>query len=434
MAGSEIRVMLGDRCVGHLKAGPTPISLSLVYSPEWRATGFPLSPSLPLDGQYGVDVTTAFFQNALPEGSALDSLTTFAKLPESAVLELCLFIRNDLPGAIRLDNAELPSPSRKFREITPSEFIQRLDLLKSNPISIWDGKPRLSVAGVQSKLNLLRINDSYGFADGRNFCSDRILKFEDGRIPNLLLNEYLTLSLARKAGLNVTDANFITIGHHRSLEIIRFDRKVINENNSINVLRRHVIDGCQALGLFSKHKYERIYGNAGDGRFYSDGVSFSRLASIADFMSDPDAYRTQLLDWMIFNLLVGNSDAHGKNISFSRDSDGFNLCPWYDLINIRLCQGIDNSLAMSIGEECEFDNIHALQLLWEADNLSLSKSVVIEHLTNILTRVEASLDSVAIPDFATAEEIAFKEIWRKDIRQACEKWLSEAKELPFLEI
>lgn len=49
------------------------------------------------------------------------------------------------------------------------------------------------------------------------FFSDRILKFEAGSIPNLLLNEFLSLRLAREAGFVVNDARLISIPRHRVL-------------------------------------------------------------------------------------------------------------------------------------------------------------------------------------------------------------------------
>lgn len=75
------------------------------------------------------------------------------------------------------------------------------------------------------------------------FFSDRILKFEAGSIPNLLLNEFLSLRLAREAGFVVNDARLISIPRHRVLEIIRFDRTVECVNGNVVVRRRHVIDG-----------------------------------------------------------------------------------------------------------------------------------------------------------------------------------------------
>ena len=71
---------------------------------EWSLSGFPLSPSMPLNGMFSDEVATFFFQNTLPEGKALTILSKHARLPESSVLGLCLYMRNDLVGAIRLEN------------------------------------------------------------------------------------------------------------------------------------------------------------------------------------------------------------------------------------------------------------------------------------------------------------------------------------------
>lgn len=434
MAGSEIRVMLGSRLVGWLRRSTSALAVNFRYSQEWRLTGFPLSPALPLDGTFNDESATAFFQNMLPEGRALESLTRFARLSESAVMGLCLCLRNDLPGAIRLEDDSVPMPPRTYREVSRKELSQRLDAMMTVPIHLLDGRPRLSVAGLQAKINLLKLGDKLGLADGPDLCSDRILKFEDGSIPCLLLNEYLTLSLARSAGFSVPEAALIKVGKHRVLEVIRFDRLVEGDPDDVQVRRRHVIDGCQALGLLSDRKYERNFGERGFAKYYNDGVSFLKLASLADSMENAGIYRVQLLDWMILNLLVGNADAHGKNISFVRHAKGFALAPWYDIINIRVCDGIDQTLAMSIGEAFEFDKVHALQVLREADNIGLGKDVVLERLSKIVQAVEAALEIVVPPVFATEAELAFMGRWREDIRAACRKWREEITELPFLEL
>ena len=49
---------------------------------------------------------------------------------------------------------------------------------------------------------------------------------------------------------------------------------------------------------------------------------------------------------------------------------------------------------MSIGEQFTFEDVHALQVLWEADNLGLSKGVVSERLTKIVENVFTALDKV----------------------------------------
>jgi len=56
---------------------------------------------------------------------------------------------------------------------------------------LWDDKPRLSVSGVQDKLNVfVTVKGEIGLADGA-LCSTHILKFERQKSLNLVLNEYI---------------------------------------------------------------------------------------------------------------------------------------------------------------------------------------------------------------------------------------------------
>jgi serine/threonine-protein kinase HipA len=57
-----------------------------------------------------------------------------------------------------------------------------------------------------------------------------------------------------------------------------------------------------------------------------------------------------LLDWNIFNLLVGNADCHAKNLSFFVDAQGIELSPFYDLVNVLLFD-FAHDWAMGLGDE-----------------------------------------------------------------------------------
>jgi serine/threonine-protein kinase HipA len=59
-----------------------------------------------------------------------------------------------------------------------------------------------------------------------------------------------------------------------------------------------------------------------------------------------------VLRWLVFNYLVGNSDAHAKNISFVVDARGLALAPFYDL----LCAKVygDDTMAMTLGGEIRY--------------------------------------------------------------------------------
>jgi serine/threonine-protein kinase HipA len=119
------------------------------------------------------------------------------------------------------------------------------------------------------------------------------------------------------------------------------------------VQRLHCIDGCQALGMGVSMKYERPYGDGRDVQHLRDGASLPKLFALMDHASSkPAADRLALLRWAIFQVLTGNTDAHGKNLSFFMDAGGLSLAPAYDLVCCLLYAGdsISDTLAMAIGD------------------------------------------------------------------------------------
>ena len=255
MTGTDLtcHVMIGNQSVGIIQTDRE--TAMLTYDDDWKSVGFPLSPSLPLDGSAESGAVFAFVENMLPEGEALEQLVLLSQIPRRDVLRLAmtLSVRNDLPGAVRLvDGGSRPSAMKDaFRPITEAEILERLKSPDILPLTVWDGTPRLSVAGVQTKLNVLKIGDAYGLAEGENLASDRLLKFEKLSVKHLVLNEYLTMLLAAGLGHSVAEVRLLRLGDFRALEVLRFDRKVTTEKGQLLVKRRHVIDGCQALGKTS---------------------------------------------------------------------------------------------------------------------------------------------------------------------------------------
>jgi serine/threonine-protein kinase HipA len=70
----------------------------------------------------------------------------------------------------------------------------------------------------------------------------------------------------------------------------------------------------------------------------------------------------QLQRWVMFNYLIGNADAHAKNISVLVDDKGYRLSPMYDLLCVKAYG--DEGLALYIGDENTFDAVGAHS--WEA--------------------------------------------------------------------
>ena len=55
---------------------------------------------------------------------------------------------------------------------------------------------------------------------------------------------------------------------------------------------------------------------------------------------------------MVFNYLIGNNDAYGKNFSFLYHEDGrLRLAPLYDLVSTQVYPELGSEMAMRIGRE-----------------------------------------------------------------------------------
>lgn len=99
------------------------------------------------------------------------------------------------------------------------------------------------------------------------------------------------------------------------------------------------------------YKYERVYGDGRDVQDFREGASLDKLFKSASLCSVPAAATRDMLNWVLFNLLIGNCDAHGKNISWNYSANDISVTPFYDMLSISIFGGKYNqNLAMTIGD------------------------------------------------------------------------------------
>lgn len=391
MTGYEhrLRIYLGEQPIGFLLADSQG-QLTLEYAPAWQASGFAISPHLPLMPAANHQVVQRFLRNLLPEGQGFDILLENYQLSRANTFGIIRALGADTPGALQFlpDTAQLML-SAQLRPILPAELLERLDNQPARNLIVWDGRPRLSVAGVQHKINVLA--DAQGglaFGEG-SLCSTHILKFEPANQNHVVLNEYLVMQLAKAIGLSVAAVELRRFGQHRALLVTRFDRK----RQGDTVLRRHLIDGCQALDLPPEYKYERNFGNSRDVANIRDGASLPHLFAFCDHCRSPALARKFVLEWVLFNLIISNWDAHGKNISFFVGKNGIEPAPCYDLVNIAVYPEYQQELAMALGDD--FDTcISAFQLTEFAESCGLPRSLVQATLTAMCKQVVEQLPRV----------------------------------------
>lgn len=143
-------------------------------------------------------------------------------------------------------------------------------------------------------------------------------------------------------------------------------------------------------------KYERAYGDAPEVAQLRDGVSLARLFTLADLSPVPAVDRLALLRWAIFQVLIGNTGAHGKNLSFFCDVRGLRLAPAYDLVCMEaLDAGFGHSYAMAIGDAFSEEQLSPYEWAHFAHSCKLPFRLVAHELEALASKVSTVTGEVA---------------------------------------
>ncbi len=193
----------------------------------------------------------------------------------------------------------------------------------------------------------------------------------------MLPYECFATLLAKSAGLPVVEFELHTVGLDTFALVRRYDRYLGDDGR---ILRMHQEDFCQALGYSSREKYE------GEG-----GPSFARCCRLVREVSAvPSDDLESLLQWQIFNVLAGNSDAHTKNLSLLYRLDGaIRLAPFYDLVPTRAIANLNHHLALAVGGERNPGNAGRNQWKSLAAECGISPGVVASMVEGIAESLRA---------------------------------------------
>ncbi|MDE2259737.1 MAG: HipA domain-containing protein [Betaproteobacteria bacterium] len=401
---TRLEVRLDQDLVGWLAHDGATNRFSFDYTPQWRAEprSFPITPRIPLEPVAGQTPEShsaevrQFFENLLPEGEALDHAAQANGISKSNLVGLMVALGKETAGALRLAVAREDAHAvdhEELRLVTKKELSERIRQRAELPFSVWDGKVRLSIAGYQDKIAIYQRGDEWYLVEGPRLASTVILKPMPAR-PQLAAlpdNEYLCMQLAQRSGLDVAATQLVHVPEP-VLFVRRFDR--VEQDH--HVRRLHIIDGCQALGLSASMKYERPYGDGRDVRNIRDGATYAKLFSLLGQSPQPARDRQALLRWVIFQVLIGNTDAHGKNISFFCGVEGLRLAPFYDLVCIPALGhgGLSSTYAMAIGDAFTEAEVTPFEWASFARECDLPLRMVSNELERLAVRILDQLPGV----------------------------------------
>ena len=174
--------------------------------------------------------------------------------------------------------------------------------------------------------------------------------------------------------------------------------------------------------------YERNFGSGKDVMHIREGASLTKLFSFTNQCAPPALTKQKILDWVLFNILIFNFDAHGKNISFFIGSKGITLAPFYDLVNIKMYPQFEHEMAMALGDEFDGNNVNAYQLADFADSCSLPRTLVSNRLKHIISKLQYALDNEIKP-FSHDDENKYFKKYHEMVYKRCGFLLEQAAEI-----
>lgn len=295
-----------------------------------------------------------YFANLLFEGPQLERIMDSYRLDRDDVGSLLWHLGADCPGAVSVtpeDSGPMKTPCR-----FPSDYVlleddrlraiaHSLHLHRRLPDAERNPSP---VAGVQGKIAIVTQDGQfYVPRPGSRAPTTHILKVSPASDPEITRHEVALLRLATLCGIEVAEARPLVIeAGGRSIQAListRFDRARQPVGTEDLVSRVHAEDFCQALGLPPSLKYER------DALDPDRSFSARAIAAIAAKTSVPALVQRDILRHTLFNLLVGNSDNHGKNGSLLHRRGGATLAPLYDVVPVVMDRRVTHRFAFSHG-------------------------------------------------------------------------------------
>ena len=171
-----------------------------------------------------------------------------------------------------------------------------------------------------------------------------VIKFFNNQPVDTPLIEHATMSLARRAGINVAQTQLIRLAGANALAVRRFDREA--------GLRIHSISAGTAIRAATASGDEPELGYPALARV------LRRVGITQNNIHQQDA--RELFRRMVFNILLDNTDDHEKNhalLAVNPSGHGrLRLAPAYDILPANSGQGSQEFVCGALGRESTLDN------------------------------------------------------------------------------
>jgi serine/threonine-protein kinase HipA len=397
---SQLNVFEGDVYVGTIH-DTEPISFAyaqdwLNFSGHYPIAGLELKP-----GRNTSPAVKAYFENLLPEAALRDVLALQVKA--SSVFALLKAVAGDNVGPlVILPAGERPQPPRY--ELTSWESITKAFAGHAPEGELGRLGHRISVSGAQRKFSVSLSEQGSPLWPLGTSASMYIVKPDIKLLDGVwcsAANETVVMRAAKHCGLDVAEVFYEPIS--KSCVVKRFDRTL----HADRIVRRVQYDFCQLSATLSDKKYE-----------HEGGPGFKSCVDVIKVNSTrPAADLKRIVQWLFFNLMVGNNDSHAKNLSlYQLPGEGVRLTPHYDLMCTRIYPGLSKDFAFRVGGKTLPGQIGQAQIVALATEIGAKPGYLRDIAgtihKNLLQSITRAIDELA-PTFGPPEKTLAERLEKK---------------------
>ena len=406
-----IEIQGQESYVGMIR-GESPSDAVFTYDEDYSLTGAPISISLPFQTEpFSPEKTSCFFEGLLPEGFSRKSVARWLHADEADYLTILAGLGKECLGAIRIEDAADHIKDHPAYEELSMDQVKQLaaeGATKSTELLI---KSHLSLTGASGKVGLY-LHDGKWYQPLGTAPSTHIVKQSHVRLRHIVENERLALLTAEKLGIPTVRSFIINAGSFSDSDILlateRYDRDRSNSIREINglvcPLRLHQEDFAQALGIPGSAKYEHG----------EDNYLHRIFRLVRNNSTEPLQDQLRLLDILIYDKLIGNTDNHIKNLSFlyTPDLRSVRLAPAYDLVSTLVYGESSTDMSIAIAGELRWDRINKDTFLEASEEMGLSRKVIAREFDRIISMLPSAIRETAVQmeaeEFLNVPEIAQK--------------------------
>jgi serine/threonine-protein kinase HipA len=381
----RLQIIWNKRVVGTLNRHPKG-RVVFQYSQDWiEKKSSPVSLSLPCRKEkFAPAISTAFFENLLPESNTRTVLAFHRRFNKKDTFAFLENFGEDCAGALSIipEDQEPDFTPGQYENIT-QELTETLDKIMLDPerYKLYPEMrhAKLSLAGAQDKLPVYIKGTQFYLPKNSGSATTHIIKPVNAGFADIPRNEAFCMELAQRSGFSIPNSKIMKTGNHELFVVDRYDRQEVSQE----IVRIHQEDFCQAMGYPVERKYQE-----------TGGPGFLECRELIDeYLSNQGvANRLLFIRMMVFNYIIGNHDAHGKNFSILHTKD-LEIAPFYDLVSTQVYP-LDNKFAMSIGQTFRHDRIKEHSFNRFAKDMNVRPKLLVSLINEVCETVMSELDGL----------------------------------------